>query len=73
MKNYYFKIAFCDQPTLKTKFGNYYVKFDSPLEAEEAIKSKTNGWRYIIEEKQNTPRAYRVKDIWLMIELCFGE
>ena len=73
MKNYYFKIAYCDQPTLKTKFGSYPVKFDSPLNAEETIKSPTYGWYYAIQEKQNTPRAYKIDDAWLMIELCFEE
>lgn len=72
MKNYYFKIAFCDQPSLKTKFGSYYIKFNTPLQAEEAIESR-NGWYYAIQERQNTPRAYKIDDGWLMIELCFEE
>lgn len=62
-----YRIVFCDEPNLSTRFGQDSEIFDTYKDAEYRIHgSKLNGWRNaIISCKEN---AWQVDGGWLMIE-----
>lgn len=62
-KNESYKIAFCEENDLATKFGEYNVVFDTYKQADHAIRM---GWKYSITETMNN--GYKINSAWLVIE-----
>lgn len=60
-----YKIVFCDQPDIATKFGEYDHNYDTFDEAEWAINSKANGWGKAIQYRKGD--FYKIDDCWLTI------
>ena len=58
-----YKIAFCDTPSLSTKFGEWHATFDTYSSADCCIRM---GWGKAIERKVDG--AYELDDGWLVIE-----
>lgn len=58
-----YKIAFCDENDLATKFGEYKCVFDTYDSADHAIRM---GWRK--KKEQRVKDGYRINGAWLVIE-----
>ncbi len=58
-----YKIAFCDDNDLNTKFGEYNNIFDTYELADHVIRMS---WRKRREDKIND--GYEIDDAWLVIE-----
>ena len=73
-KKVVYKIAFCDTPDLRTKFGEDTILYNSFEDAEHRIyKSKACGWRNAVlaqeENFYNKPfGAWKIDSAWLVIE-----
>ena len=58
-----YRIAFCEENDLATKFGEYNVTFNTYEQADHAIRM---GWKYRITETVNN--GYKINSAWLIIE-----
>lgn len=58
-----YKIAFCDENNLATKFGEYGTICETYEKADHIIRM---GWQKESKEKIND--GYKIKDAWLVIE-----
>ena len=48
-----YKLVFCDEPDIRTKFGEYGAWYSTYESAEWAIKSKANGWGNNLGREEN--------------------
>lgn len=58
-----YKIAFCDENNLATKFGEYNTICETYEQADHIIRM---GWQKERKEKIND--GYKIKNSWLVIE-----
>ena len=58
-----YKIAFCDENDLSTKFGEYNCTFKTYDSADHAIRM---GWGK--KKGQRVKDGYKIHDAWLVIE-----
>jgi len=61
--NVIYKIAFCDENNLNTKFGEEDMKFDTYEQADFAIRMNWNKQKY-----QKVNDGYPIDSAWLVIE-----
>ena len=58
-----YKIAFCDENNLDTKFGEENMKFDTYEQADFAIRMNWNK-----QKNQKVNDGYAINSAWLVIE-----
>jgi len=60
-----YKIIFCDNNNISTKFGEWYQEFKTYEDAEHYLTSKNYGWgNAIINHCDN---GYQINSAWLKI------
>ena len=65
----YFKIAFCEEPDLATKFGESIEIFDTYDLAKNRVFSKVAGWGKASQGRIGDMN--HIDGAWLIIEKCY--